>query len=460
MTITPGDEPPSTTTLTGSLVSSIHRLKDPTEEQEGAYFVFPDISVKQEGSFKLAFSLFEMRNGSGGEQHCEFVASTSSDEFVVVDHKNWTGLAQSTNLTRAFAEQGVKIRIRKEPKTLLKRKGPADDDYQPRSYKRNPSKDQADKESNTGAGSQQSPTDDSPLSNHTFPIFNNQHRQEFSEEPAENVDPSLSSERLAKRGRTSSEQDDAPFLGYGPPPQFEDDSRSPLSQIGRGRSYQEQSQTTNMYQGFEAQQSQNTDQEYGFNQSPQSSHSSRGEVPNLMASSPFLERNVQFPFQMGASQGQRFNRPFQVPSQGFGQPRPLELLQPVTLHSPFSSNIGPRYSQASLSLHGRGLMGPPAPRPRLSNPGIEGYSLGIDNQAIQQDLGQDFSAGNSKHNFSSEMPALMSPGNNRYPLSPGMAASMSSGSGRHTFSSEISGPMNTSGAQTHGYGFDAYPRHE
>ena len=62
--------------LAGTLVSSLHRLKDvdntgkqkfnihldPDTQKslDGGFFVFPDLSVKIEGDFRLRFSLFEM----------------------------------------------------------------------------------------------------------------------------------------------------------------------------------------------------------------------------------------------------------------------------------------------------------------------------------------------------------------------------------------------------------------
>lgn len=46
-------------------------------------------------------------------------------------------MPESTGLTRTFSEQGVRLRLRKEPRTLLKPKGPATDDYKPRHYRTN-----------------------------------------------------------------------------------------------------------------------------------------------------------------------------------------------------------------------------------------------------------------------------------------------------------------------------------
>jgi hypothetical protein len=41
-----------TRSTAGSIVSSLFRLKD-TEGREGAFFVFPDLSVRREGSYRL-----------------------------------------------------------------------------------------------------------------------------------------------------------------------------------------------------------------------------------------------------------------------------------------------------------------------------------------------------------------------------------------------------------------------
>jgi hypothetical protein len=44
-------------------------------------------------------------------------------------------MSESTFLTRSFSDQGVRLRLRKEPRTLLRKRGPAHDDYQPRHYR-------------------------------------------------------------------------------------------------------------------------------------------------------------------------------------------------------------------------------------------------------------------------------------------------------------------------------------
>jgi len=120
------------TILSGTLVSSLHRLKD-MDNKEGAFFVFGDISIKAEGTYQLQFDLYEIERS----EECTHVGSTVSQPFPVVSSKNFHGMPESTGLTRTFSEQGVRLRLRKEPRSLLKPKGPATEDYKPRQYRLN-----------------------------------------------------------------------------------------------------------------------------------------------------------------------------------------------------------------------------------------------------------------------------------------------------------------------------------
>ena len=96
------------TPLVGSLVSSLHRLKD-MDNTDGGFFVFGDISVKIEGSFRLKFTLFEILSG-----HVVSLQSIISEAFTVFSTKNFPGMSESTFISRSFGDQGVRIRIRKE----------------------------------------------------------------------------------------------------------------------------------------------------------------------------------------------------------------------------------------------------------------------------------------------------------------------------------------------------------
>ncbi|PWY87641.1 hypothetical protein BO70DRAFT_385899 [Aspergillus heteromorphus CBS 117.55] len=101
------------TALTGTLVSSLHRLKD-VDNSDGGFFVWGDLSVKIEGEFRLKFTLFEMRKDLVTQ-----LKTIVTDRFTVYPPKSFPGMAESTFLSRSFADQGVKLRIRKEPRTLM-----------------------------------------------------------------------------------------------------------------------------------------------------------------------------------------------------------------------------------------------------------------------------------------------------------------------------------------------------
>ncbi|CAG8552209.1 2818_t:CDS:2 [Paraglomus brasilianum] len=101
--------------LTGTVVSSLHKLKD-IDNQDGGFFVFGDISVRVEGRYRLRFSLFEI---IGDE--VVHILSNLSDVFNVYSPKTFPGMSESTFLSRSFSDQGVKIRIRKEHRIQMKR---------------------------------------------------------------------------------------------------------------------------------------------------------------------------------------------------------------------------------------------------------------------------------------------------------------------------------------------------
>jgi hypothetical protein len=100
--------------LTGTLVSSLHRLKD-VDNKDGGFFVFGDISIKLAGVFRLHFTLYEFQPDSN---QFVYLSSQTSDRFSVVLPKDFKGLEESTYLSRAFSDQGVRLRIRKESRGM------------------------------------------------------------------------------------------------------------------------------------------------------------------------------------------------------------------------------------------------------------------------------------------------------------------------------------------------------
>jgi hypothetical protein len=110
------DTPPPSNALLGTVVSSLHKLKD-TSNQDGAFFIFGDLSVRHEGKFRLLFTLYKMEN-----LECIHITSTLSTVFTVFAAKNFPGLAESTFLTRSFSDQGVRLRLRKDSRTMTTKK--------------------------------------------------------------------------------------------------------------------------------------------------------------------------------------------------------------------------------------------------------------------------------------------------------------------------------------------------
>ncbi len=102
--------------LIGTIVSSLYSLKD-TDNNQGGFFVFGDLSVKIEGWFKLEFSLYEIR-----DRECYTLATTTSKQFQVFQQKYFPGMAESTFLTRSFSDQGVRLRLRKDSRSMTTRK--------------------------------------------------------------------------------------------------------------------------------------------------------------------------------------------------------------------------------------------------------------------------------------------------------------------------------------------------
>ncbi|CDH57921.1 developmental regulator [Lichtheimia corymbifera JMRC:FSU:9682] len=111
----------ATPSTAGAVVQSLHKLRD-TENKEGGYFIFDDISVRQEGHFKFKFSLFRIV-----ESHVFYLCSILSDTFQVYSPKTFPGMSESTDLTRWFSDQGVRVRIRRNSNTNKRRRTTAQD---------------------------------------------------------------------------------------------------------------------------------------------------------------------------------------------------------------------------------------------------------------------------------------------------------------------------------------------
>jgi hypothetical protein len=115
-------------TLIGNLCSSIHRLKESIDNSENGFFIFSDLSVTVLGTWKLMFTVFDLdKDPMGSSGQVRKLCSICSNPFRVATSKDYKGLLESTYMTRHFSEQGVRLRLRKEPRQATKRKITQDD---------------------------------------------------------------------------------------------------------------------------------------------------------------------------------------------------------------------------------------------------------------------------------------------------------------------------------------------
>ncbi|KAG0202083.1 hypothetical protein BGX28_005293 [Mortierella sp. GBA30] len=119
MIATPGqsDPPKLTRILMGAVVVSPILLNNERGEP-GWYFSFPDLSVRTEGVYTLKFSLMRFASfdfdESGGSVASMLIAEETSEPFTVFSAKKFPGMTESTELSKAFAKQGLKIPIRND----------------------------------------------------------------------------------------------------------------------------------------------------------------------------------------------------------------------------------------------------------------------------------------------------------------------------------------------------------
>ncbi|KAJ2582894.1 hypothetical protein GGH95_001288, partial [Coemansia sp. RSA 1836] len=81
--------------------------------ERGCYFVFPNLSIRLEGRYRLRFTLIKLP--SMMDDNAMFPASIDSvftDPFDVYSIKTFPGMIESTPLSRTLAMQGLKIPIR------------------------------------------------------------------------------------------------------------------------------------------------------------------------------------------------------------------------------------------------------------------------------------------------------------------------------------------------------------
>ncbi|UPX18081.1 uncharacterized protein EKO05_0008398 [Ascochyta rabiei] len=113
-----------TRNLIGQTSVNAFKLNDP-DGKPGFWFVLQDLSVRTEGTFRLKFMIFNIGSGEnlnsilGHGEKTPMLASCFSDPFTVYSAKKFPGVIESTTLSKCFAQQGIKIPIRKDgPRSL------------------------------------------------------------------------------------------------------------------------------------------------------------------------------------------------------------------------------------------------------------------------------------------------------------------------------------------------------
>ena len=123
--------------LTGVPASGMAYLDRPTE---AGYFIFPDLSVRHEGLYKLTFSLFETTKeekdfdlepaDSDLPPGVDWRMEIQTQPFIVFSAKKFPGLMESTQLSKTVADQGCRVRIRRDVR--MRKREPTKPDYERR----------------------------------------------------------------------------------------------------------------------------------------------------------------------------------------------------------------------------------------------------------------------------------------------------------------------------------------
>lgn len=132
--------------LTGVPVAGVAYLDKP---ERAGYFIFPDLSVRNEGVYRLSFNLFEQtkdpKDATEGpqqpplplpapgkipppQQFLDFRLEVVTVPFTVYSAKKFPGLTSSTSLSRIIAEQGCRVRIRRDVR-MRRREDKRPDNY-------------------------------------------------------------------------------------------------------------------------------------------------------------------------------------------------------------------------------------------------------------------------------------------------------------------------------------------
>lgn len=107
---------PTPSRLAGTTITSLTHVRNPLPGK--FLFIFNDLSIRQEGKYRLKFRMYEVLSD---QCMVKFRAEVASSIITAYSPKNFPGLGTSSDLIKEIAQQGHRVRVRKES-TLNKRK--------------------------------------------------------------------------------------------------------------------------------------------------------------------------------------------------------------------------------------------------------------------------------------------------------------------------------------------------
>jgi len=110
--------------MMGNIFANAMPLDD-EHGKRGLFYIFPDLSIRVEGRYRLKFDLLRLVLPPDPPLlgNHRIAAEALSDIFVVYAAKKFPGMMESTELTKAIARQGIKISVRGEPRGRREGKG-------------------------------------------------------------------------------------------------------------------------------------------------------------------------------------------------------------------------------------------------------------------------------------------------------------------------------------------------
>ncbi len=115
---------PFTRMLEGRLVASANVARD-LDGSRACFFVFTDLSIRQEGHFRLAFKLIALGPGDPSSPGGQVLAEALTEPFAIYSPRRFPGMTESTELAKCLARQGIQVPVRND---VRRRQEQADSD--------------------------------------------------------------------------------------------------------------------------------------------------------------------------------------------------------------------------------------------------------------------------------------------------------------------------------------------